>query len=86
MPEVYAATTSARSRQFPAPAPDHPCEIAAARCSLLFVTAESNRSIPGVLKNAIEQASRPYGRSAWAGNSGGMLGVSVGAIGTTMAQ
>jgi len=53
---------------------------------LLFVTAEYNRSIPGVLKNAIDHASRPYGQSAWAGKPAGVLGVSVGAIGTSMAQ
>lgn len=53
---------------------------------LLFVTAEYNRSVPGVLKNAIDQASRPYGHSAWAGKPTGVLGASVGAIGTAMAQ
>jgi len=53
---------------------------------LLFVTAEYNRSIPGVLKNAIDHASRPYGQSAWAGKPAGVIGVSVGAIGTAMAQ
>ena len=53
---------------------------------LLFVTAEYNRSIPGVLKNAIDHASRPYGQSAWAGKPAGVLGVSIGAIGTSMAQ
>lgn len=53
---------------------------------LLFVTAEYNRSIPGVLKNAIDNASRPYGQSAWAGKPAGVLGVSVGAIGTSLAQ
>ena len=53
---------------------------------LLFVSAEYNRSIPGVLKNAIDQASRPYGQSAWAGKPAGVIGVSVGAIGTAMAQ
>ena len=53
---------------------------------LLFVTAEYNRSIPGVLKNAIDQASRPYGQSAWAGKPAGILGVSVGVIGTAAAQ
>jgi chromate reductase len=53
---------------------------------LLFVTAEYNRSIPGVLKNAIDHASRPYGESAWSGKPAGILGVSVGAIGTSMAQ
>lgn len=53
---------------------------------LLFVTPEYNRSIPGVLKNAIDHASRPYGQSAWAGKPAGILGVSVGANGTAMAQ
>ena len=60
-------------------------EIRAAR-GLLFVTAEYNRSIPGVLKNAIDHASRPYGQSAWAGKPAGLLGVSVGATGASMAQ
>jgi len=60
-------------------------EIAAAQ-GVLFVTAEYNRSIPGVLKNAIDHASRPYGQSAWAGKPAGVLGVSIGAIGTSMAQ
>jgi chromate reductase, NAD(P)H dehydrogenase (quinone) len=58
----------------------------AASSGVLFVTAEYNRSIPGVLKNAIDQASRPYGQSAWAGKPAGILGVSVGAIGTAIAQ
>jgi len=53
---------------------------------VLFVTAEYNRSIPGVLKNAIDNASRPYGQSAWAGKPAGILGVSVGAVGTAIAQ
>ena len=59
--------------------------IAEAR-GLLFVTPEYNRSIPGVLKNAIDHASRPYGKNAWAGKPAGVLGASVGAIGTAMAQ
>src|SRR5512145_1862485 len=60
-------------------------QIGAAR-GLLFITPEYNRSIPGVLKNAIDHASRPYGHSAWAGKPAGVLGVSVGAIGTAVAQ
>lgn len=60
-------------------------EILAAQ-GLLFVTPEYNRSIPGVLKNAIDHASRPYGQSAWAGKPAGVIGVSVGAIGTALAQ
>ncbi|MDC8758192.1 NADPH-dependent FMN reductase [Janthinobacterium fluminis] len=53
---------------------------------LLFVTPEYNRSISGVLKNAIDHASRPYGQSVWAGKPAGVLGVSVGAAGTALAQ
>ncbi len=60
-------------------------EIASAQ-GLLFLTPEYNRSIPGVLKNAIDHASRPYGQSAWAGKPAGVLGVSVGATGTALAQ
>lgn len=60
-------------------------ELLAAQ-GLLFVTPEYNRSIPGVLKNALDQASRPYGQSAWAGKPAGVIGVSVGAVGTALAQ
>jgi chromate reductase, NAD(P)H dehydrogenase (quinone) len=60
-------------------------DITAAQ-GLLFVTPEYNRSIPGVLKNAIDHASRPYGQSVWAGKPAGVIGASVGAIGTAMAQ
>lgn len=60
-------------------------EISAAQ-GLLFITPEYNRSFPGVLKNAIDQASRPYGQSAWGGKPAGVIGVSVGAIGTALAQ
>jgi chromate reductase len=60
-------------------------EIASAQ-GVLFVTPEYNRSIPGVLKNAIDHASRPYGQSAWKGKPAGVIGISPGAIGTAMAQ
>jgi chromate reductase len=60
-------------------------ELAAAH-GVLFVTPEYNRSVPGVLKNAIDHASRPYGQSAWAGKPAAVIGVSVGAIGTAIAQ
>ena len=53
---------------------------------LLFITPEYNRSVPGVLKNAIDHASRPYGQSAWVGKPAGILGVSSGAVGTALAQ
>ena len=54
--------------------------------AVLFVTPEYNRSIPGLLKNAIDHASRPYGQSAWKGKPAGVIGVSTGAPGTCMAQ
>ncbi|NQW81723.1 MAG: NAD(P)H-dependent oxidoreductase [Polaromonas sp.] len=60
-------------------------EISAAH-GVLFVTPEYNRSIPGVLKNAIDHASRPYGQSAWNGKPAGVTGASVGPMGTAMAQ
>lgn len=60
-------------------------EIAAAD-GLIFLTPEYNRSIPGVLKNAIDHASRPYGQSAWSGKPAGVLGASIGPNGTAMAQ
>jgi len=60
-------------------------EIQAAS-GLLFVTPEYNRSIPGVLKNALDNASRPYGQNAWAGKPAGVIGISVGVIGTALAQ
>lgn len=53
---------------------------------LLFVTPEYNRSVPGVLKNAIDHASRPYGKNAWAGKPAGVIGASIGAAGTAMSQ
>ena len=60
-------------------------EIQAAQ-GLLFVTPEYNRSMPGVLKNALDHASRPYGKNAWAGKPGAVIGASIGAMGTAMAQ
>ncbi len=60
-------------------------EITAAQ-GVLFFTPEYNRSVPGVLKNAIDHGSRPYGKSAWNGKPAGVLGASVGPIGTALAQ
>jgi chromate reductase len=60
-------------------------EIRAAN-GVLFVTPEYNRSIPGVLKNAIDHASRPYGESAWNGKPAGIVGITPGTMGTSMAQ
>ncbi|KGM54598.1 NADPH-dependent FMN reductase [Lysobacter arseniciresistens ZS79] len=60
-------------------------QIAAAD-GVMFVTPEYNRAMPGVLKNAIDHASRPYGQSAWAGKPAGVIGASIGAIGSALAQ
>jgi chromate reductase len=49
--------------------------------AVLFCTPEYNRSVPGVLKNAIDIASRPYGKSAWNGKPAGVVSCSPGAIG-----
>jgi chromate reductase, NAD(P)H dehydrogenase (quinone) len=54
--------------------------------AILIVTPEYNYSIPGVLKNAIDWASRPYGDSAWNGKPAAIMGASVGTIGTSRAQ
>lgn len=48
---------------------------------VLFITPEYNRSIPGVLKNAIDVGSRPYGQSVWSGKPGAIMSVSLGAVG-----
>jgi chromate reductase len=54
--------------------------------AILIVTPEYNYSVPGVLKNAIDWASRPYGDSAWSGKPAAIMGASVGTIGTARAQ
>jgi chromate reductase len=54
--------------------------------AVVFATPEYNRSMPGVLKNAIDTASRPYGKSSFAGKPAGVLGTSPGAVGTALAQ
>ena len=54
--------------------------------AILFVTPEYNYSVPGVLKNAIDCASRPYGDSAWDGKPVAIMGASVGLFGTARAQ
>jgi chromate reductase len=53
----------------------------AAADAVLFVTPEYNRSVPGVLKNAIDVGSRPYGSSVWAQKPAAIMSVSPGAIG-----
>lgn len=54
--------------------------------AVLFSTPEYNYSMPGVLKNAIDWASRPYGDSAWQGKPVAVMGASVGMLGSARAQ
>ena len=54
--------------------------------AILFATPEYNYSIPGVLKNAIDSASRPYGDNAWQGKPVAVMGASVGILGSARAQ
>src|ERR1700761_5382929 len=70
---------------FPEPARHFKRQIESAD-GLLFVTPEYNRSMPGVLKNALDWGSRPWGHSSWGGKPGAIIGTSVGAIGTAIGQ
>ena len=54
--------------------------------AILFVTAEYNYSIPGVLKNAIDWGSRPYGDNSWTGKPAAITGASLGIFGSARAQ
>jgi chromate reductase len=60
-------------------------EIAAAD-GIVFVTPEHSRSIPAVLKNAIDWGARPWGKNSWTGKLAAVTGTSPGAIGTALAQ
>ena len=64
----------------PAASVEFKAKISAAD-AVLFVTPEYNRSVPGVLKNAIDIASRPHGQSAWEGKPGAVISVTPGALG-----
>lgn len=70
---------------WPEPAARLKREIEAAD-AILIVTPEHNRSIPAVLKNAIDWASRPYGKNSWGGKPVAVTGTSAGAVGTAVAQ
>ena len=61
-------------------------EAIAAVDAVLFVTPEYNRSIPGALKNAIDWASRPWGKNSFHHIPAGVIGASMGAIGTAVGQ
>jgi len=54
--------------------------------AVLFVTPEYNRSIPGVLKNAIDWPSRPYGKGVWEGKPAAIVGATSSPVGTAAAQ
>lgn len=54
--------------------------------ALLFVTPEHHRSLPAVLKNAIDWGGRPYGKTSWPGKTAAITGTSPGAIGAAVAQ
>ena len=83
-------------RHLPLYSPDHdadyPPEATALKDAIrqsdavLFVTPEYNRSIPGALKNAIDWASRPWGQNAFDHIPAGVIGASIGQIGTAVAQ
>jgi chromate reductase len=72
--------------------PDYPPEALALKASIaradaiLFVTPEYNRSVPGALKNAIDWASRPWGQNSFDHLPAGVIGASVGSIGTALGQ
>ncbi len=70
---------------FPAPARAFKDALAKVD-AVLFVTPEYNRSIPGGLKNAIDWASRPYGKNSFTRKPSAVIGTSPGAIGTAIAQ
>lgn len=72
-------------KDFPAEATAFKDQIGAVD-AVIFVTPEYNRSIPGVLKNAIDWASRPYGQNSFARKPSAVLGTSPGKIGTAVAQ
>ena len=54
--------------------------------AVLAITPEYNRSYPGVIKNALDWATRPYGQNSWSGKPAAVTGTSPGAIGAAMAQ
>lgn len=69
----------------PKPVARFKAEIAAAD-AVLFVTPEHSRSVPAVLKNAIDWGARPWGHNSWTGKTAAVTGASIGAIGTAIAQ
>ncbi len=74
-----------QEKEFPPRAREFKAKVSAAD-AILIVTPEYNYSVPGVLKNAIDWASRPYGTSAWNAKPVGIMGASIGMFGTSRAQ
>ncbi len=72
-------------RPLPAPVARFKGELSRAD-GFLFVTPEHNRSIPAVLKNAIDWGARPYGQNSWNGKPAAITGTTPGAIGTAVGQ
>ncbi|MGC3976699.1 MAG: NAD(P)H-dependent oxidoreductase [Nitrospira sp.] len=72
-------------QNFPPPAREFKVKVKGAD-AILIVTPEYNYSVPGVLKNAIDWASRPYGDSAWNAKPVAIMGASPGMLGTARAQ
>jgi chromate reductase len=69
----------------PAPVARFKAEVEASD-AVLFVTPEHNRSIPAVLKNAIDWGGRPWGKTSWPGKPAAVTGTSGGAISSAIAQ
>ena len=61
-------------------------ESIASADGILFVTPEYNRSVPPLLKNAVDWGSRPWGQNTWAGKPAALAGISIGSVGTAVAQ
>ena len=82
---ICRSTTRTTRANLPASVVRFKSEIAAAD-GVLFVTPEHSRSIPAVLKNAIDWGARPWGQNSWTGKVAAVTGTSPGAIGTALAQ
>jgi len=77
--------TTERAAEYPTVAAEFKAAIAR-RDAVVIVTPEYNRSMPGVLKNALDWASRPNGEGPFTGKPSAVVGASIGAVGTAIAQ
>lgn len=95
-PQVDLSLTEIPIRELPFYSADHDAEIPAAAAAfkqaveasdgIIIVSPEYNRSVPGVLKNALDTASRPWGDNSFGGKPSAVVGASIGQIGTALAQ